>query len=148
MKAPSVHEEVDPVEARGLVVGVLPRVGASTIEGLIDGAMVGLLPSFRTSNNSDLVLCSEFDDSSLVQLFTQLIREREKKRNPAVVINKVPRNRSSDRRIEVVTRELEELGAAMVCRIYFDEELQMNGKPNKRTLQDLKPLFDWIAKPN
>lgn len=136
------------------VIGVLPRVGVSTLTDLLhhlsSDDMFVLRP--RAAVTPPSVLCAEIDDLSLALVFEFLesrvdssVGERS---NTAIVINKLPESASARRKFQALERELRAKQVGIVCAIPFDAQIQVTGLPSKRTIRAAQPLFDWIAKAN
>lgn len=141
---------VDPYNRNPSVKGVLPRVGARTLNRILEenlGAI--LLPIMKRQDHPyKNILLSEIDDQSILRLCDELLVGDSNEPWSAVVINKVPRNSMAQKRLRALERELQGSGVAYFHPIYFDAEIQITGAPSKSTIRALQPLFDWIAKSN
>ena len=134
-------------QSSSLVKGVIPRVGARTLNELIERNFGEGLFAFRKQNShfSQSVLCTEVDDTSLASLFSRLDEFDLESDKLAVIINKLPHNTRGRRKYDAVERELRALSIQLVLPIYFDGEIQVTGVPGKQTIRSVQPLFDWIA---
>lgn len=144
---PSAQEARAPLQSFSLVKGVVPRVGARTLNELIERNIGEELFAFRKQDAylSQRVLCSEVDDISLAKLFVALDEFDVKSDKLAVVINKLPNNTNARRKFGAVEEELRALSFQFVLPIFFDSEIQVTGVPDRQTIRSVQPLFDWIA---
>lgn len=134
-------------QTSSLVRGVMPRVGARTLNELLERKLGEELFLLRKLNSerSLQILCAEVDDASLVKLFEALDEYDLTSTKVAVVINKLPHSTKGRRKFGAIARELRALSIQPAVPLYFDGEIQINGLPSKQTMSAMKPLFDWIA---
>lgn len=130
--------------------GLLPRVGASSIENLFTSYSGGDLFLFNKRGSTDFprVLCCEIDDISILKLFTFLDDFVGNPHKTAVIFNKVGRSPSSQNRVRALVKELQTVGISQVFAIPFDEQLPISGKFGRKSRRKLRPLFDWILEEN
>jgi hypothetical protein len=133
-----------------LVKGVMPRVGARTLNELIGRNMGEEIFAIRKQNSEYLppylcILCAEVDDACLTKLFGALDKDDVNSTKIAVVINKLPNNSKGRRKFGAIERELLALSVQLAIPISFDGEIQITGLPGKQTMSAVQPLFDWIA---
>lgn len=132
--------------SNNLVYGVLPRVGATTLQEIIERE-VGL-ELFVYRKRAFQIIVSEIDDSSLTRLFEVVDEEISHEVKRIAIINKLPESTAARRKFLAVERELGVKQIAFTQPILFDAEIQVTGAPTKRMLRSAQPLFDWIAKAN
>lgn len=151
----SDYEEKDRTNlhpSNTLVYGVLPRVGATTLQEIIDREVDLELFVYRnrfdSKNRALQIIVSEIDDSSLTRLFEVVDEEISREIKRVAIINKLPESKAARRKFHAVERELEVKQVAFTQPIFFDAEIQVTGAPSKRMLRSAQPLFDWIAKAN
>mgnify|MGYP006272591305 FL=1 len=133
-----------------IVIGVLPRVGASTINELIEsvlGVEIFALRKQRTDFRPK-ILCSEIDDTSLLSMFTLLNELNHESQQLGVIINKLPRTASARKKFRALERELIGSHVSLVHPIYFDGAIPVSGDLSKQTVRSAQPIFDWIANSN
>ena len=138
------------LERNPFINGVLPRVGAQTLNAIIEENLgAHFLPLWRRElvGRRQLFL-SEIDDHSILRLCEALSGREPDGPETAVVINKIPRTSAAKVRLKALAGELQGSGIALVHPMYFDVEMQITGVPSKSTIRALQPLFDWIAKAN
>lgn len=147
-----ISDEVVVTEELGdsIFKGLLPRVGASSIENLFTSYSGGDLFLFNKRGTIDLprVLCCEIDDISILKLFTFLDEFAGNADKTAVIFNKVGRSLSSQNRVRALVKELQAVGISQVFAIPFDEQLPISGKLGRKSRRKLRPLFDWILEEN
>lgn len=142
-----------PVERKFKVLGVTPRAGATLVDELLEEYLKDsdARISGQYSRSKKAILCSEVDDFSIERLF-QLIEELSGANSQylqfAVILNKVPRTKIAAKRVKAIEQELMVLGVSLVCSLYFDENIQVIGKPTAKNIAHIRPAFDWIAKAN
>lgn len=148
----SKNGESSELAPRGtpFVIGVLPRVGATTIQDIVEREGSGAVFAFRMQplSTTNQIFCSEIDDFSLSRLFPRIEASQEPRGRVAIVINKIPETASARGKFKALGRELQAFGVGLVCPLFFDSEIQVSGFPSKRMVRDARPLFDWIAKAN
>ena len=141
------------VEQKFKVLGVTPRAGATLIDNLLEEYLKysDTQNDGKYSGSKKAILCSEVDDFSIERLF-QLIEELSCGNSQylqfAVILNKVPRTKIAAKRVKALEQELMDLGVSLVCSLYFDEDIQVIGKPTAKNIAHIRPAFDWIAKAN
>ena len=141
------------VEQKFKVLGVTPRAGATLIDELLEEYLKDSSAqiSGQYLRSKKVILCSEVDDFSVERLF-QLIEELSGANSQylqfAVILNKVPRTKIAAKRVKAIEQELMVLGVSLVCSLYFDEDIQVIGKPTAKNIAHIRPAFDWIAKAN
>ena len=135
---------------RELVVGVLPRVGATTLQEMVERELSEEMFAYRIQSKrvERRIFCAEIDDLALTRLFHIIDEDGPPPTSIAVVINKVPRTTAARRKFKAVARELGGIDVAMACPIFFDSDIQISGHPSKQMIREVQPLFDWIAKAN
>ena len=133
-----------------IVVGVLPRVGASTLNELIEGALGVEIFTLRKQRTDfrPKILCSEIDDTSLLSMFALLNELNHESQKLGVIINKLPKTASARKKFRALERELIGSHVSLVHPIYFDGTIPVSGALSKQTVRSAQPIFDWIANSN
>lgn len=145
-----ISDDYAVTEAEKIFIGVLPRVGAGTLQKLFEeyaGSAIFLIKKKRGSG-SRTIYCTEIDDASILKLFTVLDSDLRDPLQVGVLVNKVPRTRKAQTRIKAIGHELQRVGISQICPLPYDEQLQVTGVATKRTSTALHPLFDWILAAN
>ena len=137
-------------DSSSLVVGVIPRVGVSTLTEMLERNVGDFLLSARRFPGVQMreVLMAEIDDHSILRLCAALNERGSESRECGVVINKVPETSAARRRLQGLEGELQGAGVSFFHPIYFDPDLQVTGIASSKTIRAARPLFDWIAKAN
>lgn len=132
------------------VVGVLPRVGATTLQVIVERELSDEIFAYRIHSKrvARHIICAEIDDLALARLFQIINEDAQPRKGIAVAINKLPRTTAARRKFKAVARELRGIDVALACPIFFDSDIQISGHPSKQMIRELQPLFDWIAKSN
>ena len=133
-----------------LVLGVLPRVGVTTIQGLLEQEICEeiVVSRIRPRSVVNFIYCAEIDDFALARLFEQIVEDENPRTRIAVVINKIPETVAARRKLRALEQELRGVEVELVCPIFFDRGIQVSGVPSKQMIRAAQPLFDWIAKAN
>lgn len=133
-----------------IVIGVLPRVGASTLNELIESALGVEIFTLRKQRTDfrPKILCGEIDDTSLLSMFAFLNEFNHESRQLGVIINKLPKTASARKKFRALERELIGSHVSLVHPIYFDGAIQVSGALSKETVRSAQPIFDWIANSN
>lgn len=133
-----------------IVIGVLPRVGASTLNELIEGALGVEIFTLRKQRTDfrPKILCSEIDDTSLLSMFALLNELNHESQKLGVIINKLPKTASARKKFRALERELIGSHVSLVHPIYFDGTIPVSGALSKQTVRSAQPIFDWIANSN
>lgn len=133
-----------------IVMGVLPRVGASTINELIEsvlGVEIFTLRKQRTDFRPK-ILCGEIDDNSLLSMFALLNDLDQDSRQLGVVINKLPKTARARKKFRALEGELIGSHVSLVHPIYLDGTIPISGSFSKQTIRSAQPIFDWITNSN
>lgn len=135
---------------RPLVIGVMPRVGATLLEDLLERELSTEIFALRNRfpESAPQIFCTEIDDSALTQLFSTIGEIDTSTIRVGVIVNKVAKSTFARRRLQALERELRAVGVELICPIYFDSQLQILGAPSKETIHAIRPLFDWMRKAN
>lgn len=133
-----------------LVLGILPRVGATMLEELLEQELSTEIYALRNQamESGPQIFCTEIDDVALTQLFSTIDEIEASTRKIAIAVNKVPRSKLAQRKLKALELELRKVKVELFCPIFFDSQLQILGSPSRETLQAIRPLFDWIIKAN
>lgn len=137
-------------ERRPLVIGVMPRVGATLLEDLLERELSTEIFALRNRfpESAPQIFCTEIDDSALTQLFSTIGEIDTSTIRVGVVVNKVAKSTLARRRLQALERELRAVAVELICPIFFDSQLQILGAPSKETIHAIRPLFDWMRKAN
>lgn len=135
---------------RPLVIGVMPRVGATLLEDLLERELSTEIFALRNRfpESAPQIFCTEIDDSALTQLFSTIGEIDTSTIRVGVVVNKVAKSTLARRRLQALERELRAVAVELICPIFFDSQLQILGAPSKETIHAIRPLFDWMRKAN
>jgi len=135
---------------RPLVIGVMPRVGATLLEDLLEQELSVEIFALRNQvrESPPQIFCTEIDDAALTQLFSRIDEIDTSTKRVGVVVNKVAKGTLARRKLQALERELRAVAVELICPIYFDSQLQILGAPCKETIHAIRPLFDWMRKAN
>ena len=133
-----------------IVIGVMPRVGATLLEDLLERELSVEVFAVRNQvrESPPQVFCTEIDDAALTQLFSRIDEIDTSTKRVGVVVNKVAKGTLARRKLQALQRELRTIQVELICPIFFDSQLQILGAPSKETIHAIKPLFDWMRKAN
>ena len=133
-----------------IVIGVMPRVGATLLEDLLERELSVEVFAVRNQvrESPPQVFCTEIDDAALTQLFSRIDEIDTSTKRVGVVVNKVAKGTLARRKLQALERELRTIQVELICPIFFDSQLQILGAPSKETIHAIKPLFDWMRKAN
>ena len=135
---------------RPLVIGVMPRVGATLLEDLLERELSTEIFALRNRfpESAPQIFCTEIDDSALTQLFNTIGEIDTSAIRVGVVVNKVAKSTLARRKLQALERELRAVAVELICPIFLDSQLQISGAPSKETIHAIRPLFDWMRKAN
>lgn len=138
-----------------LIEATAPRSGVTMVTNALEENFSEELFVWRSqrapTSQTIRLLLSEIDDYSLHSLFTVISAERgeiNKRAIVGVLLNKVSQTRAAKQRVKAIERELSAIGYPLLTTIHFDAEIQVTGQPGAETHHAIRPLFDWITKPN
>lgn len=133
-----------------LVIGVMPRVGATLLEDLLERELSTEIFALRNRvpESPPQIFCTEIDDPALTQLFCRIDEIDTSTRRVGVVVNKVAKGALARRKLQALERELRAVAVELICPIFFDSQLQILSAPSKETIHAIRPLFDWMRKAN
>ena len=138
------------INSTSIVIGVFPRVGATTLNELIENVLGVEIFALRKqrSDFAPKILCSEIDDNSLSAMFERLEEFADGSPHLGVVINKIPKTSNARKKFRALEQELIGSHVSLVHPIYFDRTIPVSGALNKQTVRSARPIFDWIANSN